>query len=300
MSVRIPSLMVRPRSCRAFELSLGVLAGALWTGAAFAQGGGGGLGERQKDREATRWYFTDVMGAKRQSKNLDLLYRFYVSEREKPKPRLEPTFLGVGGTGWARMTDPADSGGVTGGNAAPGAAPESDGTKRSFTSVGFGGSVFFNNFIVGTLGIPMPNLTLGVDGFRREETHEGRRSDVVSYAPSLRLFGKHQQDSALFVNYRYLARDVFSERFKAWAWEGAARFYLFPQLCAEGSYLVPEERLKGASSDVATLGAHSYGGYMEFYMFRLGVRAEFTRFEHRESGRVLVEERTMGFLGFSL
>ena len=255
--------------------------------------GFGGLGARQKEREQKRWYFYDWLDVKQKSAEQDLRYRFYTSQGEKPTPKLEPTFYGLAET--AVVVDSSELGSRS---------------KSGLTGTGYGGSLYFNNLIAGTLGIPMPNATLGIEASRREEksnsvgsaggTESNNQNVVVRYAPSLRLLGKHQQDTSAFINYRYLARNVFKQRFKEWALEGGGRIYLMPQLAAEGAVQINEEYVRAKPSAVARYQSYWYGGYLEIAMFRLGVRIEKDLFFNRASASKLTEDRRQAFFGFSI
>ena len=246
----------------------------------------GGFGQRQDERRKESWYFTDHLGAKAESSRQDVLYRFYQSQGKKPRPRVEPFIYGIGAAATSKATGTATE--VT------------PGTERAaLTSAGFGGELFFNNFVSGTLGIPTLNIVPGVRGERTEDTSNPSNGFTGSWGPAVRLFGANAQDTALFLSYRNTRRSLLGEKYAAWHWQGGARFYIFPMLAIEGEGIANEGFVRSKTSPLAVRKGWSAGGYLEFAALRAGFRYGVEDFRFREGARSLREERRSVYVGIA-
>lgn len=182
-----------------------------------------------------------------------MLIRFYSDGKgDKNRPRLEPFVYGLWYNGL-----------------------ESDGT--SFEGVGYGASLYFNNFISGIFKIPTPNIVPGVFGEHREEVDRGV-SRIDSFGPSLRFFGRNQQDSALFLNLKNTQRDLRGQYFEEWNWEAAAVFYIAQSLRVEGSWLFSNDDWQAFPSSYAKQSGFKIGGGIEIGVLRISGFFEKTYF----------------------
>lgn len=275
-----------------------ILAGVVPLESALAQAS---FSARQGEKRKEGWYFSDHLTAKSESARQDVIYRFYQSQAKKNRPRLEPFVYGLGSTGIAHGSlqtsqSPHFRTAQQASSSADAVAPP----KRSFASSGFGGEIFFNHFVSGFLGVPTLNIVPGVRGERVEDGSNPDNKVSVHWGPSVRLFGAHGQDTALFLSYRNTRRSVLGEKFEAWHWQGGGRFYFFPALAAEGEGLFNEDFLKGKASSLAGLSGWRAGGYLEFSVVRMGYR--FSREVYRMKGtdpRKVREERRSVYLGIA-
>lgn len=252
----------------------------LWLAPTAAWSQGKGAWERGRERTKASWTFNDWVADRNASRRLDLLYRFYTAAGEREAPRVEPFLYAAGHTGTR------DGAGERG--------------------IGYGAALHFNHFVSGLTGLPTLNMVPGVFGERGETTSLPAKSNIrlrETWGGSLRLFARNQQDTAITIAYRNLRRnDVFTKNFRAWSWEVQGRFLLLPALAAEGGLLVDEDLVRGKPSPVARRRYHTYGGSVEFAMFRLGARIEKESFLERDvstPGR-MSEVRTVLVLGLTL
>ena len=249
------------------------------------------IGQRQKVRRQEGLYFSDYLTAKNKNFHQDLLYRFYTSQNSKPTPRIEPYFYGLGFTG-TEVTNSNDL--------AQNKIVNNDAVKGT----GYGGAVYFNNFVAGVTGWAMPNFVLGVAGERREGVRNEKSDLHLSWVGSVRFFAQNQQDTAFFINYRNNRRNLFGQAFQEWSWEVSSKVYLFPGLALEGASLIAQDILPGKASQFASHTAFGVGGFIEIQMFRLGMRLERENFKETKSAtsqnRIANDERRMIYLGTSL
>jgi hypothetical protein len=214
-------------------------------GSCFAQNSGSRSDfQRQNDRDTERWSLSTYFTEKNKLKQADLLIRFY-SNGKGPKsgPRLEPFVYGLWYNGL-----------------------ESDGS--TWEGVGYGGNLYFNNFISGIFKIPTPNIVPGVFGEHREEVARGV-SRIDTYGPSLRFFGRNQQDSALFINLKDTQRDLEGHFYEEWNWEAAAVLYIAQNLRIEGSWLFSNDDWPAFPSNYAKQSGFKLGGGIEIGIFRI-------------------------------
>ena len=200
--------------------------------------------QRQKDRDTERWSLSTYFTEKNRLKQADYLIRFYSDGKgAKNGPRLEPFVYGLWYNGLA-----------------------SDGS--TWDGVGYGGSLYFNNFISGIFKIPTPNIVPGVFGEHREEVARGV-SRIDTYGPSLRFFGRNQQDSALFINLKDTQRDLEGQFYEEWNWEAAAVLYIAQNLRVEGSWLFSNDDWPAFPSSYAKQSGFKIGGGIEIGIFRI-------------------------------
>ncbi len=265
--------------------------------AALAQkGSGGALSGRQKERDDQKWSFSSYLGNKGKLKEQDLLYRFYTSSDKKNSARVEPLFFGLGGVGdfteknsLETLPEEMDS------------SEENLPENNKFTGIGYGGSVYFNNFISSLGKFTTPNFVLGMRGEQWEEKKATKSPVRLTWGPSIRFFARHQQDTAIFLNYLQHKRQVFQKEYDAWEWEAQGILYLGPGLGAEGSYVFSEKQFKGKPSELATRKAYSYGGFFELGMFRFGGRFSRDSFVSKENpADSLTETRRILYLALSI
>ncbi|APJ03590.1 hypothetical protein [Silvanigrella aquatica] len=198
--------------------------------------------QRQNDRNSERWSLTTYFTEKNKLKQSDLLIRFYSDGSGKNTPRLEPFIYGV----WYN-------------------ANGSDGTV--WEGMGYGGSLYFNNFISGILKIPTPNIVLGAFGEHREEASRNL-NHIDTFGGSLRFFGRNQQDSALFINFRNSQRPLQGQYYEEWNWEAAVIVYLAQRLRFEGSWLFSNNDWPAIPSNYAQQSGFKVGGGIEIGIFR--------------------------------
>jgi hypothetical protein len=271
--------------------------------------GQGGFAERQEQRRKESWYFSQHLGAKSESARQDVLYRFYRSQAHNPRPRLEPFVFGLGATVLAR--DFATSGVVDG--TSGGTLGASDTARREgFRSAGYGGELYFNDFVSGILGIPTLNIVPGVRAERLEDDGSSANRVTTSWGPSLRLFGSNAQDTALFLSYRNTRRDALGERYQAWHWLGGGRIYLLPVLAGEGEAQFSETFWPGRPDARAKRASWWAGGYLEVSVVRAGFRYSFEEYSradgvdafsaagsHDDAPHLRREERRAVYIGIS-
>jgi hypothetical protein len=222
------------------------------------------LSERKQERDAERWSMSNYLAGKAELKRQDILYRFYQGGTEKSRPRVEPHLYGLGLTGRS----------------------SGDSSSGEFVGVGYGGSLYFNNFLSTLLRSPTPNVVLGLFGERREEQSDTPSKLHLLWGGSLRLFAMNHQDSGLFLNYRVLRRDVAGKSWREEAWEAAAKFYISPQMSIEGGYIFGSSLWPARPSERGEHSGYWGGGSLEVLMFRLSARFEKDRFDlfRRENG----------------
>jgi hypothetical protein len=200
--------------------------------------------QRQNERDTERWSLSTYFTEKNKLKQADFLIRFY-SDGKAPKngPRIEPFIHGLWYNGL-----------------------ESDGS--TWEGVGYGGSLYFNNFISGIFKIPTPNIVPGVFGEHREEVLRGV-SRIDTYGPSLRFFGRNQQDSALYINLKNTQRDLEGQYYEEWNWEAAAVLYIAQNLRVEGSWLFSNDDWIAFPSNYAKQSGFKVGGGIEIGIVRI-------------------------------
>ncbi len=198
---------------------------------------------RQNERDNERWSMSTYFTEKNKLKYADFLLRFYSDGKGKNAPRIEPFAYGL----WYN--------GLT-----------SDGSL--WEGVGYGGSLYFNNFISGLFKIPTPNIVPGVFGEHREEMARGI-SRFDTYGPSLRFFGRNQQDTALFLNLKKTERDLLGKYYEEWNWEAGAVIYLAQNLRTEGSWLFSNEDWQAFPSSYAQQSGFRFGGGIEVGFLRV-------------------------------
>ncbi|BBH52965.1 hypothetical protein [Fluviispira sanaruensis] len=200
--------------------------------------------KRQNDRDSERWSLSTFFFERNKLKQSDLLIRFYTSGKDsKNSPRLEPYVYG----NWYNGFD-------------------TDGS--TWEGSGGGGSIYFNNFISGIFKVTTPNLVLGVFGDHREELSRGV-SKIDSFGPSIRLFGRNQQDSALFLNLRNTQRRLEGQYFEEWNWEAGAVIYIAQALRIEGSWLFSNDDWRAFPSTYAAQQGYKVGGGIEIGILRI-------------------------------
>lgn len=198
---------------------------------------------RQKDRDSERWSMSTYFTEKNKLKYSDFLLRFYSDGKGKNYPRVEPFIYGMwynGGT--------------------------SDGSQ--WEGIGYGGSLYFNNFISGLFKIPTPNIVPGVLGEHREEVARGV-SRFDTYGPSLRFFGRNQQDSALFLNLKKTERDLLGTYYEEWNWETGFVIYLAQNLRTEGYWIFSNDDWPAFGSSYAKQEGFRIGGGIEIGILRV-------------------------------
>lgn len=200
-------------------------------------------GTRQNERNSERWSLSTYFTERAKLKQSDLLIRFYSDGSGKNRPRIEPFAYGLWYNGLL-----------------------SDGS--TWEGIGYGGSLYFNNFISGIFKIPTPNIVPGVFGEHREEMSRNI-SRIDSYGPSLRLFGRNQQDSALFINLKNTQRDLQGQYYEEWNWETAAVIYIAQNIRLEGSWLFSNDDWPAFSSSYAKQSGFKLGGGIEIGFFRV-------------------------------
>lgn len=233
----------------------------------------GRLQHRQAEREDERWFFSDYLASKQKSQRLDLLYRLYTAPGQGKGPRVEPYFYGLGSAGSERT----DTTSVTG------AESQTSSSSAAVRTAGYGGVIYFNNFVSGLTGFSTVNIVPGVSGERREESLDSGKRVALIWGPGVRLFAKNQQDSGLFLNYRNIRRQAFGMQSQAWLWEAGAKLYLMPALCLEGQAFFNESFLRGKPWSMAKIEGSAWGGYFEFQMIRIGLKSERMRLVERNA-----------------
>ncbi|KAB8033736.1 hypothetical protein [Fluviispira multicolorata] len=223
----------------------------------YGSSGGGGSSitlKRQSDRNNERWSLSTFIFERNKLKESDLLIRFYTSGKDsKNTPRLEPFVNGIWYNGFETNGD-------------------------TWEGAGYGGSLYFNNFISGTFKIPTPNIVLGIIGEHREEVSHGI-SHFDTYGPSLRFFGRNQQDSAIYLNLKNTQRQLENQYYEEWNWEAAAVIYLAQGLRVEGSWLFPNSDWMAFPSNYAAQKGFKIGGGIEIGILRISGFYENTNFE---------------------
>jgi len=199
--------------------------------------------ERQFERDSERWTLaTNFTSGK--NKNSDLLLRlFNDGKSSKSGPRLEPYLYGF----WYKGL-------------------QNDGT--AWEATGYGGFLYFNNFISGIFSITTPNIVLGIIAESRDERKKNN-GIITSYGPSLRLFGLNQQDTALYLNFKQTQRLLQGVAYQEWNWEAAAVIYLAHNLRVEGSWLFSNSDWQASPSNFAEQKGFKIGGGIEIGILRI-------------------------------
>ena len=232
--------------------------------------------ERATERGDESWYFSDYMQSKQKSKALDYQYRFFLSQRENRKPRVEPAIYGLAFSANAKEAFVED-----------GTPWQGAGTRQGYS---YGGEVYFNNFVGALLQIPTLTIVPGIVGRRSEVTHSSGRTKggeryriapETVWGPSVRLFGSNGQDSALFVDYILIKRNDLGIAMKEWRWQGRLRFYLSPVLALEAGGAPDHRAVRGVPDAHFWTKNFHLGGFLEWKAFRLGYVYERHFFELR-------------------
>ena len=199
--------------------------------------------ERQFERDSERWTLTTNFTSGK-NKNTGLLLRlFNDGKSSKSGPRLEPYLYGF----WYKGL-------------------QNDGT--AWEATGYGGFLYFNNFISGIFSITTPNIVLGIIGESRDERKKSNGM-ITSYGPSLRLFGLNQQDTALYLNFKHTQRLLQGVAYQEWNWEAAAVIYLAHNLRVEGSWLFSNSDWRASPSNFAEQKGFKIGGGIEIGILRI-------------------------------
>lgn len=199
--------------------------------------------QRQGDRNSERWSLSTYFTEKNKLKQSDFLIRFYSDGKGKNGPRIEPFVYGLWYNGL-----------------------ESDGS--TWEGFGYGGNLYFNNFISGIFKIPTPNIVLGAFGDHREEVARGV-SRIDTFGPSLRFFGRNQQDSAIFINLKDTQRTLQGQYYEEWNWEAATVLYIAQNLRIEGSWLFSNDDWPAFPSTYAKQSGFKIGGGIEIGILRI-------------------------------
>jgi hypothetical protein len=218
--------------------------------------------ERSQTRKQTGWYFSDHLGAKRQSKDLDLLYRFYTSQGKSAGPSLEPyLYTGVGTFSGSRQSE--------GG-----------------TSFHFGGRIFFNNFISGLLGLPTLNVVPGFLFHQRQLNLKNGIEKLKMWGPQIRLFGTSHQDSQLRLG--CVRTQILEGQYSQMRWrcQADAEMYISPWLALQGGGFFPEKRYgpENFATSKSYFESWNIGGFLEFGPVRLNYTYSDERFAETQSG----------------
>lgn len=255
--------------------------------------------KRQEERKKEKWYFSEHLDAKKESKRLDLLYRFFLGQRE-PRARVELIAYGLGVAARQSHTA-ADSS-----------------TEHMVTGLGYGGRLAFNNFAAALTGWRTPNIVPNVFGEALEtEANESSSSvRMQSFGGGLRFFGNNPEDTALYADYArrrfalvaekapsLLGRDAYDPgTYESWVVDLSAQLYLFPSLGLTGGLVLPESVAAGhETSPLYELTEYRGGAQLDIILIRLGYEYVQRTFEPKDAmtgGRVKQVQHVvrLGFL----
>jgi hypothetical protein len=228
---------------------------------ALAQDATKSIEKRDSTRKKERWQFSDYLTQKKKLFDMDLVYRMYTSQREKPYPRIEPMF--EGGIASVKKTE--------------------DFLEDELTQAYFGrATLHFNNFISGIFKIPTPNIVPGAL-YQITQSKRNKNEKTESIGFSLRIFSKNQQDGALFLE-GYRSRGNFVLRtntsnnrpsettvsFLGWENRVRAQLYLFPSMGLSGAYAFKPSLFKQRGLETPERKNWEAGAFLEFKILRLG------------------------------
>ena len=231
----------------------------------------------QEERETTRWTLTEWLRIKERMRMMDLwLAMFSDPKKDRFRPELVVSYSVTKGTVEKDLLSGLESASAQG---AQGHA-----------------QLWLTNLISGTVGIRTLNIDLGVEGLNRttlraDYSTAGTLAAVSTtidnpgfnhswYAGSLRLFGKHIQDTSLILKYGAyssestdfsFANDGGSAILKGRMAGADIQAYLFKWLGAESSFLIygtPEDA-KGTALQRG--GYYDYMAFIEVSLLRIMV-----------------------------
>lgn len=231
----------------------------------------------QEERETTRWTLTEWLRIKERMRMMDVwLAMFSDPKKDSFRPELVVSYAVTKGSLSKELENGAETADAQG---AQGRA-----------------QLWLTNLISGTVGIRTLNIDLGIEGLNRTTL----RSDFSQpgtlaaastsldnkgfnhswYAGSLRVFGKHAQDTSL--NFKYGVYSSTSEDF-SFAGDGSTaniqgrmagvdlQAYLFKWLGGESSFLLygTKDDVKGTVEQRG--GYYDYMGFVEVSLLRIMV-----------------------------
>jgi hypothetical protein len=243
--------------------------------------------KRDSDRKKERWQFSDYLSQKKKIFDMDLVYRMYTGQREKPYPRIEPMLE----AGFASVTESEENAGNN----------VETGVKKSFSGRA---TLHFNNFVTGIFKIPMPNIVLGsIYQFNQFENNSQHK--IESVGGSLRLFSKNQQDGAIFIEAlrtkgRMTLLDGSTKRFIGWENQARAQFYLFPAFGINGGAFFPAKIFKQSALSVPTRKGFEAGGFFEIKIFRFGYMFQKHTWEFNNQNSQIRQELHLAYLGLTI
>lgn len=209
--------------------------------------------KRQNERDNERWSLSTFLFERNKLKSSDLWIRFFTNGNDsKNYPRLEPFAYGLWYNGF-------------------------DNNNPYWEGYGYGANVYFNNFISGLFKVSTPNIVLGVFGEVREEVPR-KVYPISSYGPSLRFFGRNQQDSAFFINLKNTQRKILGTAYEAWNYEVGLVLYLLQGLRAEAAWVFSNKELLAFPSSLADQSGFKIGGGIELGILRISGFFEKTTF----------------------
>jgi hypothetical protein len=228
---------------------------------------------------------------------MDLVYRMYTGEREKPYPRLEPMF-----EGGIASTRRIQSGSLNVENET--LSVNENNLQQSFYGRA---TLHFNNFVTGIFKIPMPNIVPGaIYQISQFKQNKNERTESVGF--SLRLFSKNQQDGAVFLegmrtkgNFT-VARSGNGEPYQMsfLGWENRVRgqLYLMSSIGIQGGMYFEPQLFKHRMLDSPTHSGWEAGGFLEFKILRVGYL--FQTDSWRKDGFLRQQESQIGFVALTL
>lgn len=240
----------------------------------------------QEERKSTRWTLTEWLKIKERMKMMDVwLAMFSDPKKDRFRPELSVSYALTRGTLQRKSQNVADS-------------VDTEGAQGRV-------QLWLTNLISSTVGVRTLNVDLGVEGLKRDTARARFSKDGAAntapaslrlvaltndlelegfnhswYAGSLRIFGKHVQDTSLVLKYGVYASssDEFSfgeERVRTTIKGRMAgldfQAYLFKWLGVESSWLLygTEDDVKGTAYQRG--GYYDYLGFLEVSLVRLMV-----------------------------
>lgn len=231
----------------------------------------------QEERETTRWTLTEWLRIKERMRMMDLwLAMFSDPNKDRFRPELVVSYSVTKGRIEKEMANGAESAVAQG---AQGRA-----------------QLWLTNLVSGAVGIRTLNIDLGLEGLNRttlrsdfsgpgtlasaSTTLDKKGFDHSWYAGSLRVFGKHVQDTSII--FKYGVYSSTSEEF-SFAEDGSPanikgrmagvdlQAYLFKGLGGESSFLLygTREDVKGTANQRG--GYYDYMGFVEVSLLRIMV-----------------------------
>jgi hypothetical protein len=224
--------------------------------------------KRQEERKKEKWYFAEHLGAKKESQRLDLLYRFFLGQRQ-PQARVELVGYGVGVALLQTQTLAESS------------------SEQRVTGAGYGGRLAFNHFIAALTGWRTPNIVPTVFGetvetAARSSSEAGR---MQTFGAGVRLFGQNPEDTALYADYARRRFTLIHEKsildsevqlldpgtYESWVVDLTAQLYLLPSLALVGGWVLPESVVMGhEASPRYRLREFRGGVQLDIFFMRLG------------------------------